>query len=64
MISLIRGSYKEMIQINNLQNRNKFTDLENELMLPMGKDEGKDRVWNGHEHAATYKKDNQQGPNV
>ena len=40
MIPLIRGSYKEMIQINNLQNRNKFTDLENELMLPRGKDEG------------------------
>ena len=25
---------------------------------------GKDRVWNEHVHAATYKKYNQQGPNV
>ena len=43
----------------NLQNRNRFTDLENELMVANRKGEG---VWDGHVHTALFKTDNQQEP--
>ena len=45
LISLICGIYKEIIQMN-LQNRNRLTDFENELMVAEGKD-GK-RGWLGN----------------
>ena len=47
-----------------LQNRNRFTDLENELMVPGGDGGRRDRlgVWDWHVHTAIFKIDNQQGP--
>ena len=45
-----------------LQNRNRLTDLENELMVTRGKGGGV--VWNWHVHTAVFKIDNQQGPTV
>ena len=42
----------------NLQNRKRLTDLENELMVVMGKRQG---VWVSHIHTTMFKMDNQQG---
>ena len=42
----------------NLQNRKRLTDLENELMVVMGKRQG---VWVSHIHTTIFKMDNQQG---
>ena len=43
MISLTCGIEKEMMQMN-LQNRNRLTDLENELMVTRGEGGGKQIV--------------------
>ena len=43
-----------------LRNRNRFTVLENELMVVRG-GQG---VWDRHIHIAIFKMDNQQGPTV
>ena len=52
----------------NLLNRNRLTDLENELELTFtGRERaGKDScgVWDGHVHTDIIKMDNQQGPTV
>ena len=42
-----------------LQKRKRCTDLENELIVARGKDEGRDsqRVWDGHVHTVTFKMD-------
>ena len=47
-----------------LQNRNRFTDLENKLMVTGGV--GRDRlgVWDWHVHTTIFKIDNPQGPTV
>ena len=42
-----------------LQNRKRFTDLENKLMLPEGRDSW--GAWGGHVHTNVFKMDNQQG---
>ena len=44
-----------MLQIN-LQNRERFTDLENEFMVARGGGKG---VWDGHVHTAVFRMDNQ-----
>ena len=49
-----------MIQMN-LQKRKRLTDLENELMVARGKEEGRDS-WDGHVHNSCIQMDNQQGP--
>ena len=55
-----------MIQMNLLQNRNRLTDLENELMVTGGKMGGRDSqgVWDRRVHTAIFKMDNQQGPTL
>ena len=55
----------EMIQ-NNLQNRNRLINLQNDLVAAAGKDRrrGKYGVWEGHVHTAIFKVNNQQGPIV
>ena len=42
------------------QNRNRCTDLENKLMIAVGKGRGRDnyRVWDGHVHTTIFKIDN------
>ena len=47
----------------NLQNRNRFTDLEIKLMVAGGRMESRDSqgVWNEHVYTAMFKMDNQQG---
>ena len=47
----------------NLQNRNRFTDLEIKLMVAGGRMESRDSqgVWNEHVYTAMIKMDNQQG---
>lgn len=56
MTPLICGSY--------LQNRNRLTDLENELTVTGGKGgaKGHQAGWDGHAHAAILKLDNRRGP--
>ena len=54
----------------NLQNSNRLIDSENKFIVAgdgegWGNDGGKrQRVWDGHVHAAIFKVDNQQGPTV
>ena len=67
MMSLICGILKKWYKWTYLQNRNRLTDLENELMVTRGK-WGARRdglgVWDWHVHTAIFKMDNQQGPAV
>ena len=44
-----------------LQNRNRFTNLENQLMVTWGKSWGRDRpgAWNWHVHSAIFRTDSQ-----
>ena len=54
-----------MIQWKYLENRNRFTALENKLMVAGGKGEGRD--WLGvwvDVYVTLFKTDNQQGPIV
>jgi len=48
------------LQINNLQNRKRLTDLENKLMVAGVKDEGKGQLgfWDGHVYTAILEVDN------
>ena len=52
-----------MIQIY-LQNRNKFTDLENELLGGKMVRRDSEAVWDRHIHTTLFKIDNVQGPTV
>ena len=65
MISF-RWNLKKMKQTNLLQNRNRLTDLENELVVNGGRlGEGDDQgVWDQQVHTSVFKIDNQQGPTV
>ena len=47
-----------------LQDRNRLTDLENELRLPEGEGIFRGFGIKGHVHTAIFKMDNQQGPTV
>ena len=49
-----------------LQNRNRLTDLENELIVTKRGRQGRDSeaVWDWVVHTAIFKTDNQQGPTV
>ena len=49
-----------MIQMN-LQNRERLTDFENELMVVEGGGRASSGVWDGHVHTAVLKVNNQQG---
>ena len=46
------------------QHRELCSILCNNLMVPRGKDGGRDSwgVWDGHEHTAVFNMENQQGP--
>ena len=59
-------SIKKWYKLTYLQNRNRLTDLENELMVTGGRWRGRDRlgVWNWLVHTGIFKIDNQQGPTV
>ena len=50
----------------NLQNRKRFTDLKNKLLVAGRRMRGRDDegVWGGHVHTAKFKMDNQQGLTV
>ena len=65
MISF-RWNLKKMKQTNLLQNRNRLTELENELVVNGGRlGEGDDQgVWDQQVHTSVFKIDNQQGPTV
>ena len=45
----------------NLQNRERLTDFENELMVVEGGGRASSGVWDGHVHTAVLKVNNQQG---
>ena len=64
-ISLLCGILKKWHKWTYLQNRNRLTDIEDELML-LGGNGGGERlgVWDWHVHTAIFKIDNQQGPAV
>ena len=49
-----------------LQNRNRLTDLENELIVTKRGRQGRDslEIWDWHVHTAIFKTDNQQGPTI
>ena len=50
---------KKLYKWTCLQNRKRFTDLENKLMVAGGRDS--QGVWDGHVRTAIFKMNNQQG---
>ena len=67
MRSLICGIEKERMQMNYVQDTKRPTDLREGIYGCWeegcgGRDS--EGVWGGHEHAAIFKMDNQQGPTV
>ena len=68
---LYAESKKKWYKWTYLQNRNRLTDLENDLWeqaygFQRGRMGGRDSqgVWDWHVHTAVFKMDNQQGPTV
>ena len=59
-------SKKRWHKLTYLQNRNRFIDEENELIVARGEDRERDSqgVWDQHVHTAMFKMDHQQGPRL